>query len=72
MRYWRANYLRFRDWQLAGLAYNMGENGVQKAINETGSRNAWDLIRAGHEGDRNYLARLMAAILILKNPESLR
>jgi hypothetical protein len=68
MRYLKSNYLRFRDWQLAALAYNMGEGNVQKAISATGSRDAWVLIRKGYEGDKNYLARLMAAVILLKNP----
>jgi membrane-bound lytic murein transglycosylase D len=70
MRYLQSNYLRFKDWQLATLAYNMGENAVQKGIVATGSRDAWTLIRNGHEGDKDYLPKLMAAILIMKNPDS--
>lgn len=71
MRYLNANALRFNDWQLAVQAYNMGEANVQNAIEKVGSRNVWDLIRAGYEGDRHYLAKVHAAILILRNPESL-
>lgn len=70
MRYLSANNLRFRDWQLALLAYNVGEAGVQKAIEKTGSRDAWTLIRKGFENDRDYLPRVMAAIIIMRNPES--
>lgn len=70
MRYLLSNHLRFKDWQLSALAYNMGENAVQKGIDALGSRDAWTLIRNGYEGDRDYLARLMAAILIMRNPES--
>jgi beta-lactamase regulating signal transducer with metallopeptidase domain len=70
MRYLQSNYLRFKDWQLATLAYNTGENAVQKGIVATGSRDAWTLIRNGHEGDKDYLPKLMAAILIMKNPDS--
>ena len=70
MRYLQSNNLRFKDWSLALLSYNMGENAVQKAINTLGTRDAWTLIRNGYEGDKDYLARLMAAILIMKNPES--
>jgi hypothetical protein len=69
MRYLMANRVRFGDWQLAILAYNMGENSLQRAIDQVGSHKAWDLIRAGYEGDRAYLAKVMAAILILANPE---
>ncbi len=70
LRYLNSNKLRFNDWHLSVLAYNMGERAVQKGINETGSRDAWTLIRNGYEGDKDYLPKLMAAILIIKNPES--
>lgn len=71
MRYLKSNQMRFKDWSLAASAYNMGEENLQKAINEVGSKDAWVLIRRGHEGDKNYLAKLMAAIIIMKNPQSL-
>jgi membrane-bound lytic murein transglycosylase D len=72
LRYLTMNYLRFQDWQLAFLAYNMGEENLQKAIEKTGTWDAWELIRRGHEGDKNYLAKVMAAVLILQNPELFR
>jgi membrane-bound lytic murein transglycosylase D len=71
-RYLKSNALRFQDWQLAVLAYNMGEQSVQKAIEAIGSRNAWTLIRAGYEGDARYLAKINAAMIILKNPDSVK
>lgn len=72
MRYLQSNNLRFKDWQLSVLGYNMGENAVQKGIDALGSRDAWTLIRNGYEGDKDYLPRLMAAILIMRNPESVQ
>lgn len=72
MRYLQSNFLRFKDWQLAILAYNVGENEVQKAIDKNGSKDAWTLIRRGYENDRDYLPRVMAAILIMKNPDSVK
>lgn len=71
MRYLLMNKLRFNDWQLSAMAFNMGERSLQAAIDKTGSRDAWTVIRAGHENDKNYLPKLMAAILIMKNPSSL-
>lgn len=71
MRYLMINKLRFKDWHLSLLSYNIGENAVQKAITRTGSRDAWTLIRGGYENDRNYLPKVMAAIIIMNNPESL-
>ena len=70
MRYLKGNHLVFNDWLLSVLAYNLGENQVQKAIRATGSRDAWAIVRAGYENDKSYLPRVMAAVLILKNPES--
>jgi len=69
MRYLQVNNLRFKDWQLSVLAYNMGEEAVQKGINKLGSRDAWTLIRNGYEGDKGYLPKVMAAILVMQNPE---
>lgn len=71
MRYLTSNNLRFKDWQLSLLAYNYGEGNLQKGINKTGSRDAWTLIRSGYEGDKDYLAKIMAVVLILSNPDSI-
>jgi hypothetical protein len=69
IRYLSSNHARFDDWQLAILAYNVGEQTVQRAITSTGSRDAWVLIHKGIENDKNYLAKVMATVLILKNPD---
>jgi membrane-bound lytic murein transglycosylase D len=66
----RADQLRFADWQLALMAFNMGNRGLQDAIDANGSRDAWTLVRAGAEGDRGYLARVHAAVLIAANPQA--
>lgn len=72
LRYLQSNNLRFKDWHLSALAFNMGENGVQKGMNALGTRDAWELIRNGYEGDKDYLPKLIAAILIMRNPESIQ
>jgi membrane-bound lytic murein transglycosylase D len=72
MRYLKSNNLRFKDWQLSLLAYNMGENAVQKGMDALNTRDAWTLIRAGYEGDSDYLAKFMAAVLIMQNPDSVQ
>jgi membrane-bound lytic murein transglycosylase D len=66
----RADQLRFADWQLALMAFNMGNHGLQDAIDATGSRDPWTLVRAGAEGDRGYLARVHAAVLLAANPQA--
>lgn len=70
MRYLSSNKHRFKDWTLSVLAYNMGENYVQKAIDETNTRDGWELVRRGYENDRDYLPKLMAAIIVMHNPDS--
>ena len=71
LRYLSANYLRFQDWQLAIMAYNAGEDSVQRGIDSTGTRDAWQLISSGFENDHGYLAKFMAAVLIIRNPSAL-
>jgi membrane-bound lytic murein transglycosylase D len=61
-------YRQFNDWGLALLAFNAGSARVERALAQTGSRDVWTLIAHGHENDPGYVPRVMAAILILKNP----
>ena len=73
MRYLLSNKLKFNDWQLSVLAYNIGEKNVQNTINKTGSRNVWELARAFYTYNnayKNYYAKFMAAVIIIKNPDS--
>ena len=60
-------YLRFHDWNLTLLAYNTGEQRVERAMSETGSTDAWELVRDGYENDPDYLPRVMAVILIMRD-----
>lgn len=59
----------FGDWNLALLAYNVGNATVERGIREMGSRDAWSIAGQGYENDYDYLPRVMAGILILSNPE---
>jgi membrane-bound lytic murein transglycosylase D len=69
MRYLAMSYLQFQDWFLALMAYNAGEHKVEEGIEETGSRDVWKLIDAGFDGDKNYIAMVVATIIIMKNPQ---
>lgn len=62
-------YSRYGDWRLALAAYNMGEKKVDKAISETGLRDASELARAGHIND--YASTVQAGLLIVRNPHLL-
>jgi membrane-bound lytic murein transglycosylase D len=71
-RYLLANHVLFKDWHLSLLAYNIGEGAVQKGIKKFNTRNAWELVANGVEGDKNYLPSVMAAMIIMRNPELLQ
>jgi membrane-bound lytic murein transglycosylase D len=68
MRMLGSLYERFDDWGLALLAYNAGERKVDDAMRATGSRDAWQAVGQGFENDADYLPRMMAVALIMKNP----
>jgi peptidoglycan lytic transglycosylase D len=58
---------RFGDWHLALAAYNQGESHVARVIDETGSRDHFELAQQGYLND--YVATVMAGVVILANPE---
>ncbi len=62
---------RFGDWYLALAAYNAGPSRVVRAMDRTGSRDFWVLARSRHlrPETRNYIPRLLAALIIARNPE---
>lgn len=71
MRLLLANRVRFKNWPLSILAYNAGEKVVSKGVLKMRSYDAWTLIQNGFEGDKKYLAKVMASVIIMKKPELL-
>lgn len=57
---------KFGSWSLAAAAYNMGENGLQKAINDQSVQNYWDLF-LNSETSR-YVNRIISYKLMFENP----
>ena len=64
-------HAQFNDWSLALLDCNGGQELVQRGVRETGSRDAFQLVRQGYEHDAGYVPRMMAAIIVLKNARTL-
>lgn len=68
-------YLQARfdgDWYLAVAAYNAGGGKVRMAIRKSGSRDFWQLTEGKvlREETKNYLAKLIAALTIVKDLEA--
>ncbi len=64
-------YEEFDDWYLAVASYNAGEGKIRKGIKRYKTRNFWELAR--HRflrlETKRYVPKLIAAILIAKEPE---
>lgn len=64
-------YDRFGDWHLAVAAYNAGEGKIERAIKKYNSRDFWKLAQYRYLRleTKRYVPKLIAAILIARNPE---
>jgi membrane-bound lytic murein transglycosylase D len=62
----------FRDWGFALLAYNGGRDLVRRAIRDAGASDALAAAQQGYENDPGYVARVMAAIIVLRNAHRLQ
>jgi membrane-bound lytic murein transglycosylase D len=60
-------HAHFGDWRLALLAYNAGSAAVDRAISESGTRDAFRLAQLGYENDPHYLALVTATIIVMNN-----
>ena len=69
--YLGALYKRFGDWQLAVAGYNAGEGNIERAIKKYNSRDFWELARHSYLRleTKRYVPKLIAAIIIARNPE---
>src|SRR5690606_24158898 len=56
-----------QDWRLALLAYNTGESRLKKAMKKAGTKNPWTFDSLG---DKEYLSKIMAGIILLKKPST--
>lgn len=61
---------QFGSWYLVAASYNMGENGVRRLIKRHNTNSFWDLADRGAlpEETRNYVPKMLAAMLMAKAP----
>jgi len=64
-------YEEFESWHLAVAAYNAGEGRIRKAIKGEESTDFWEIASGNylHSETREYVPKLIAAIMIAKDPE---
>ncbi len=70
-KYIKKLHTLFGDWNLAMAAYDWGPGSMQHAIQRTGYADYWELYRrnAMPAETRAYVPKILAAILMAKNPE---
>lgn len=64
-------YSEFQDWYLALAAYNAGPGRISKALRKAPARSYWGISRGQslvRRETREYVPKLLAAILISENP----
>ena len=70
-KYIKRLYGMFGDWNLAMAAYDWGPGSVQRALARTGATDYWELYQDGAmpAETRAYVPKILAAVLMAKNPE---
>jgi membrane-bound lytic murein transglycosylase D len=70
-RYLRRLYETSGDWYLALVGYNAGPMTTERAIQNLGTRNFWDMHRSRWLRDqtKNYVPEMCAAVLVGRFPE---
>ncbi len=65
------NYSVLKDWELALAAYNMGLNGLRKAMQQAGSDDFWYLADNGYlrTETKNYVPKFIAVADLVTNAE---
>ena len=67
-QYLKRSYKQHSSWVLAAAAYNMGDGGLKQNIAKQKTSSYWDLLL--NEETSRYVYRILAAKLILSNPQN--
>ncbi len=70
-RYIKVLYRLFGDWNLAMAAYDWGPLNIQRVVSRSGYADYWELYSHGMmpAETRAYVPKILAAVLMAKNPE---
>lgn len=66
-KYLRQGYNKFGSWTMAAAAYNCGQAGLQKLVDNQGVNSYYDLRNYTETG--RYVFRILALKLVMQNPE---
>ncbi len=71
MQFLKELHEQFDSWYLAVAGYNAGAGKIKRAMDKTGSDNFWQLAKSRHlcPETKLYVPKLIAAIMIARNPE---
>jgi beta-lactamase regulating signal transducer with metallopeptidase domain len=72
MRMFSKLHSEFGNWSFTLLAYNGGSDLVRRAVQNTGATDAFLAAESGYENEPGYVARVTAAVIVLKNSNQLR
>lgn len=64
-------YLKFNDWHLAIAAYNGGAGRISRAMEQAGSRDFFEIVRAGalRKESSEFVQKFMALTLLSRDPK---
>jgi membrane-bound lytic murein transglycosylase D len=69
VRYLSRLHAEFGNWQLAVAGYNAGEGKIRWAMRQAETDNFWQLSHHLHTETKRYVPKLIAAIMIAREPE---
>ena len=73
-RYLRDLHDEFGDWYLSMAGYNAGEGRIRDAVEQSGSRNFWEIADSNERllraETRDYVPKFIAAAIIAKMPQN--
>lgn len=74
LTYLKSNHAQFKDWKLAVIAYEIGENKTNELIKKTNSEDAWVLARSPNAPQdlNKFVAMFDTALIIMHNPSLIR
>lgn len=73
IKYYKELHKKFKDWPSVLLAYNVGEKALEDGLKKADTKDVWKALEKGQFAEnKDYLPQMMAAIVIVSNPDLLK